>query len=86
MSYLIYDNDVSIGFNNEGNHFLLLKHAIKEISVIRNEIISISADNCSGGISFRYSDVVDPVTVDISDLVNTINTMIVGYVEPPPNR
>jgi hypothetical protein len=85
MSYEIYDNGASIKFVSGDEVFLLMKNAIKKISVIRRNYVKIEKKNCLESILFNYKDVFVPVTVSATALMNVINNWMIAIIQPPPN-
>ena len=85
MSYEIYDNGASIKFVSGDEVFLLMKNAIKKISVIRGDYVRIEKKNCSDSLLFNYKNVFVPVTVSALSLMNVINNWMITIIQPPPN-
>ncbi len=88
MSYVLYDNGSSIKFirEPEGDELTLMKSFIKELTIVREDVIKIGGDCCSCGFYFRHQDVSFPVTVSPIILVSTISQWVTGYDPTPPNE
>ena len=84
MNYQVIDNITSIKFFSENGVFLLMKEAVEQITVIREDIIKVSMGKCAGSIFFRHRDVSNPVTTNALELVQLINSMLAPIIETPP--
>jgi hypothetical protein len=83
MSYQISNNGASIKFQSTNGRVLLMKWAIKEIVVVRGDIIRISTENCQSGVFFHHKDVSTPVTASATALVNSMNGWLGSFTPPP---
>lgn len=87
MSYVINNNIATIRFTNGGQVYLLNKKAVREISVVRDDVIKISLGNCSSSIFIRHQDVSLPITQTAGILIDLMNVWISDYSVPdPPNE
>lgn len=88
MSYAIYDNGSSIIFvlEQDGSELTLLKSFIKELSIVREDVIKIGGGCCNCNFHFRHQEVSYPVTANAVALVNAISQWITGYDPTPPNE
>lgn len=87
MSYVINNNIATIRFTNGGQVYLLNKKAVREISVVRGNVIKISLGSCGSSIFFKHDDVTMPLTLTAGILVNILNGWISDYSVPdPPNE
>lgn len=87
MSYEINNNIATIRFTSDNKLYLLNKKAVKEISVVRGDVIKISLGNCSSSIFIKHQDVLLPITQSASILVGLMNDWISDYSVPdPPNE
>jgi hypothetical protein len=85
MSYAIIDNDACIRFIRDGEHFFVLKTSIKSISLIREEIIKLETDLCTGSIYIRFKDVTDPITFVPISLMTYLRYWVSNLQPPGPN-
>ncbi|MBL7724216.1 MAG: hypothetical protein JNK27_08695 [Chitinophagaceae bacterium] len=88
MSYLVYDNgsSIKIVLEQDGSELTLLKSFIKELSIVREDVIKIGGDCCNCNFYFRHQDVSYPVTANQVELINVISQWITGYDPTPPNE
>ncbi|MEP7374736.1 MAG: hypothetical protein ABI675_15175 [Chitinophagaceae bacterium] len=80
MAIEIKNNGASIRFIGNAAEKLVMKHTIKNVSVIRQESIRIDMDETLKNIAFRHSDVTEPVTSNAVILAAAINAMITACV------
>ncbi len=84
MNYQIYDNGDDIKFVGTGGEVLsLMKSSIKEITVVREDVVKIGLGCCLSNIYFRHVDVSMPGTPSATDLVILISNWISG-IGPEP--
>jgi hypothetical protein len=83
MNYQIVNDGGNIKFFAAGKEFSLEKSAVKGISIVREDIVKISAGDCMGSIFIRQHDVTDPATFNADHLVNLLNNMMTDYETPP---
>jgi hypothetical protein len=76
MGYFIEDKSSSIRFVLGTKDFFLKKSSIKEISVVRADIIRINCGSCMGSIFIRHKDVTNPVTASAAVLALQLNTWL----------
>lgn len=76
MGYQIIDNGATIRFVGDFAEMLVLKRAIQEVSVVREDMLAIKMSSPAGAIYFRKRDVTDPSTGSALDLRDAINAMI----------
>ena len=76
MGYVIEDKSSSIRFALGSRDFFLKKSSVKEISVVRADIIRINCGSCMGSIFIRHKDVTTPVTAFAAVLANQLNSWL----------
>jgi len=76
VAYSIEDKVSSIRFVLGARDFFLKKSSIKEISVVREDIIRINCGSCMGSIFIRHKDVTAPVTAFAAVLALQLNTWL----------
>jgi hypothetical protein len=86
MNYQIANDGGNIKFYSGDKEFSLEKSAIKNIAIIREDIIKISTGSCIGSIFIRQRNVTEPTTTDAIDLVLWLNDIMIVYEETPPSR
>lgn len=83
MTYQIYNDGENLRFAGDGTAYYLVKQKIKQVALVREDIIRISTENCEKTIYFRRQDVTIPSSLDPQHLVDIIDAWIGGYVENP---
>lgn len=83
MTYQIYNDGENLRFTGDGSVYYLVKQKIRQMALVREDIIRISTENCEKTIYFRRQDVTTPSSLDPQHLVDIIDTWIGGYVENP---
>jgi hypothetical protein len=86
MTYQIANDGGNIKFFAGSKEFSLEKSAIKEIAVLRDDIVKINTGNCMGSLFIRHRNVTDPVTTNAMDLAIWLNVMMADFEETPPSR
>jgi hypothetical protein len=78
MSYQLTDNGKSIRFlhTSSSKELLLLKSSVKQICVLRDDLIQIRIGHDLADLFFHHSDVTLPVTASAGVLVQQINDWI----------
>ncbi len=82
MSYALFDNDGCIRFVRDGETTFITKSAIVNISLIRDEVIKLGMEPCTGSIYIRHKDVTDPITFTPIALMTNIKNWVSNL--PPP--
>ena len=85
MSYAIFDNNACIRFVRDQETVFVAKTSIKNISLIRDEIIKLETDLCIGSIYIRHKDVSDPITFMPISLMTYLRYWISNLQPPGPN-
>ena len=85
MSYAIFDNNACIRFVRDQETVFVAKTSIKNISLIRDEIIKLETDLCIGSIYIRHKDVTDPITFMPISLMTYLRYWISNLQPPGPN-
>lgn len=92
MSYQITDIGSSIRFNSEDGFFFLMKHHIKSIRHLRDNMICIDTGCCMHSIYLQADKVSEPSNLGAEQLAARLNnwmtTFLQGYasVETPSNE
>lgn len=76
MSYQIINNGASIKFISEAGQFLLPKEIVKQVAMVRDDIIKIVTGDCSGSIFIHHRDVSVPATGNTFLLFDELNVML----------
>jgi hypothetical protein len=76
MAYQILDAGVSIHFVWDLGELLVMKHDVKQVAVLRDDMLEIKVSGATRAIFFRYSDVTAPATDSAASLRDAINSMI----------
>jgi len=81
MAYELSDNSNSIKFVAGGKEVLVYKQAIKEISLVHDDVLRI--DTGDSAIVFHHADVGSPSTPTPDVLLGLLNDWISDVVPPP---
>lgn len=86
MSYIIADTGASLRFTSNDGFFYLMKHDIKNISPVRDDLLKIDTGCCFNSIFIYASQVTQPFHMDGPHLVHILNTWITTFLQgfPPP--
>ncbi len=86
MTYELYNNEASIKIvpQQEGATVILLKSAIKEISVVRQDVIKLGGKSCGDSKYLRYRSITYPSAVSALALVNLISEWLTNEDPTPP--
>ncbi|MEP7374735.1 MAG: hypothetical protein ABI675_15170 [Chitinophagaceae bacterium] len=79
MKYEIYDNEASLDIYTNENYdksVMVMKHSVKRIGIVREDIIRIDTGNPLESVFIRHRDVLQPVTQTAIDLVYLFNRLI----------
>ncbi len=83
MSYQITDTGASIRFVNDDGFFYLMKHDIKSISAIRDELLKIETGGCLHNLFINVGHVTEPAHTGPDNLANIMNLWITEFMRPP---
>lgn len=86
MTYQIANDGGNIKFFAGSKEFSLEKSVIKEISVVRDDIVKINTGNCLGSLFIRHRNINDPITTNALNLAIWLNLLMTEFVESPPSR
>lgn len=84
MSYQLSNAIQSIHISNGSKSFYLKKKAVKEISIIKGNVIRISTGDCMNSIFLHHGSVSNPVTGSPIMLVEILNDWMNDFSIPPP--
>ena len=76
MQYQITDNGASLKIVAGAIHQLVMKQAVKKISVIGSDIIKIDTGSVLTNIYINFNEVTVPVTASAEVLAQSLNTAI----------
>ncbi|NCT73992.1 MAG: hypothetical protein GXC78_05635 [Chitinophagaceae bacterium] len=89
MSYQIIDTGASIRFISDDGFFYLMKHQIKSIQTIRENIVRIDTGGgcCMHSIFIQVESVISPPISGTEQLMQLLNEwtsdFLQGYPDPP---
>jgi hypothetical protein len=81
MTYEISDNIKSIRFAAGGKEVLIYKQAIKEITLVHDDVLRL--DNGDSAIVFHHAEVALPSTPTPEMLLGVLNEWISDFAPPP---
>jgi hypothetical protein len=79
MGYRFSNNNSSIKVDKGTGSLLLEKAVIKEISIVREDLIKISTGSCFSALLFRHSDIDFPSLPSALSFISQLNT----WINPP---
>lgn len=88
MSYQINDTGASLRFTSGDGFFFLMKHHIKAIRYVRDNMIKVDTGCCFGSLFIHANQVTVPVNTGADNLAQILNGWITnflqGYPDPGP--
>lgn len=85
MSYQIIDTGASLRFVHEAGYFYIMKHHIKGIRQLRDDIIRIDTGCCLHSVFIHSDQVSEPVHADTQSLASILNTWITSFLQGYPD-
>ena len=85
MSYQIINTGASLRFISEGGFFFLMKHHIKSIQHIRENMIRINTGCCFHSIYINADQVSEPANGSGEELAATLNQWTTSFLQGYPN-
>lgn len=82
MSYQLSNAVESIRISDGSKNYFLKKSGIKEISIIKGNVIKVSTGDCMSSIFLRHASVSNPVTGSPIMLVEIIHDWMSDYSLP----
>lgn len=84
MSYEIINTGASLRFISEEGFFFLMKHHIKSIQHIRENVIRINTGCCIHSIYINADQVSQPATGSAEQLAETLNQWTTSFLQGYP--
>jgi hypothetical protein len=85
MSYQIYDTGSSIRFVSDDGFFFLMKHHIKSIRYVQDNILRIDTGCCMQSIYLQADHVSDPGDGGAENLANILNQWMTNFLQGYPS-
>ncbi|OJW31529.1 MAG: hypothetical protein BGO54_13790 [Sphingobacteriales bacterium 46-32] len=89
MSYQINDTGASLRFTSGDGFFFVMKHHIKAIRYVRDDMIKVDTGCCFDSLFIHASQVTIPDNTGANNLADILNgwttQFLQGYPEPGPS-
>lgn len=84
MGYELFNTGASIRFVSDDGFFFLMKHHIKSIRYVRDNMIRIDTGCCMHSLYLQAHQVVYPGHDGAENLAMILNGWITGFLQHPP--